>query len=145
MAIPPFNNTRLNPHEDLTKKKQEELFDAVTRNIEDIYAEFATGTNITELRKAFIKSSEIIRGGVSSEGVPTRGSGFTVTKTATGVYKIVLKTALATEGVPQANSSQFNLLGPRWSVATKSEFVVNWVTPAEAAVNTAFFFVIYPS
>jgi hypothetical protein len=40
MAIPPFNNTRLNPHENLTKKKQEELFDAITRNLEDLYEKF---------------------------------------------------------------------------------------------------------
>jgi len=40
MAIPPFNNTRLNKHEEPTKEKQEELFDAITRNFGDLYSMF---------------------------------------------------------------------------------------------------------
>lgn len=106
MAIPPFNNTRLNPHEDLTKTKQEELFDGITRNLEDVYSKFSTSTNIEELRKRitaeFVEvlgaalGVRISFGVVNAEGTKVTGSGFNSVKTTTGVYALAFEKAFKT-------------------------------------------------
>lgn len=55
MAIPPFVNTRLNKGEKLTQEKAEELFDAMTRNFEDLYNRVQTQEAANEAGNEFLR------------------------------------------------------------------------------------------
>jgi hypothetical protein len=48
MAIPPFNDLRLLPGEENDPRRLRELFEGMTRNFEDLYNRYATGTELTE-------------------------------------------------------------------------------------------------
>lgn len=145
MAIPPFNNTRLNPHEDLTKKKQEELFNGITRNLEDIYGSFTQGTELAELRKkvAALEAKTNVGGVISAAGGIVFGSGFTPEHPAAGEYKIVLSKELATPAVLVGNitgTGVFGFVSPK--EASKKTFTVFVREASGAAVNVAFSFII---
>ncbi len=55
MAIPPFVNTRLNKGEKLDQGKAEEIFDAMTRNFEDLYNRYQTVEAQNEALNGFLR------------------------------------------------------------------------------------------
>lgn len=55
MATPPFENTRVAQHEKLDQAKQVELFDAITRNFEDLYSQFQTQQAAIESGNSFLR------------------------------------------------------------------------------------------
>jgi hypothetical protein len=139
MATPPFQNTRLNKHEEPTKEKLEELFESLTRNQEDSYAEFAS---VTQMREA-INAKRTISGVVAAVGSVAAGSGFTSERTGTGVYKITLQKELSSVGVLTATPIASALL-PEFSGAAKKVLTVAFYTESArlTLANTAFSFII---
>lgn len=61
-TVPPFVNTRLNRGEDLNKVKQEELFEGITRNFEDLYQRFITSTEARESLSPYSGVIKVIAG-----------------------------------------------------------------------------------
>ena len=137
MAIPPFQNTRLNKHEEPSKEKLEELFDALTRNNEDLYDRFATSEQVTEAT-----SKRTIGGRVTEAGGVEGGVGFTVVHPSAGRYIITLATSLPTYGVCVASPA-----GPLRTASTtgvsKTQFeVLIYNTTTAAVENQAFSFIV---
>src|ERR1700684_1684648 len=141
MAHPPFENTRLAPHEKLDQAKQQELFDAITRNFEHAYTEFATTAQVREAKKA-VEAKPIVSGIITSAGGITAGSGFTVGHTETGRYIIKLTAAATTTLVPVVSlfSAPATNTGIEVTSAGKQEFLVSTFVIAGTTTNSGFTF-----
>jgi hypothetical protein len=85
------------------------------------------------------KNLRVVRGSINSAGTPVVGEGFTASRLGLGSYEI--KYALGSSpGIVTVTASQFNRVG-RIVESTQAKCVVNFVSLAEAAADTAFHFI----
>jgi len=89
-----------------------------------------------------------IRGSVTKAGAVEIGTGFSVEKTATGIYKITLTTELATTGIllpaPSAAGATASV-GAKVIEQGKKVFKVECLGVSGAAIDSSFNFAVIPS
>jgi len=140
MTTPPFNELRLKPGEKPTQERLEELFEGYARNFEDLYQMFPLeASDISGGVKG--NGARIVRGAVSSAGAPTEGSGFTASKSGTGIYTVVFTPPFAT--VPEVVGVDAQGTQRTFCTGTRNKAAVTVVMSngAGAAENIAFSFI----